>query len=148
MDSKAFIEIYNKTLKTLGFEKHGKFFIKNLPLLTLRFSLQRSAYSLGYYINIDMFANELERTNQEILKLRADINKRVWYSINGNGTDFFDLENISNENEAYNLLLESLTREFEWLNDNGIRGYLSKSPFLVKTINMDVREFIIKYFVE
>lgn len=148
MDSKAFIEIYNKILKNLGFEKHGKFFIKNLPLLTLRFSLQRSAYALGYYINIDMFANELKRTNEELLKIRADINKRVWYSLAGKGTDFFDLEKISNENEAYNLLSESITREYEWLNDNGIRGYLSKSTLFIKTINMEVREFIIKHFVE
>ena len=126
----------------LGFYSKNKSFYKSINSITLKFFVQRSAYSDVCYINFWIIIDGLH-SNENLFKLKiGDIIGRVIYVIGNEETDIITANDYSS---VTNLLQNStISQIVSSIEEGDVNGFLKTFPRLKSTLPLKTVKFLEK----
>ena len=131
IERKLFRSVCHKYLIDYGFNNNRGNYILNFPELRIVISLQRSAYSDSYYINLGYFFTEAGLGKDLPKAMDGDIRTRFSVEIGGKDYDLFELESISKETLLHSLQMNIKNYVSEINNIDTIQSLLKREPILL-----------------
>lgn len=143
-DFKAYIL---KVFYSLTFKKSKKIYIRDFGDYILRFDVQKSNYSNGYYFNYMIIVKELhQQVNVDDEKF-GDLEARLVFKIGERNTDILDIGNMSGD-EFEKEFERELTIIVSTIEKHGIRGYLVMLPQSLVRAPQYAKEYFVRLLQE
>lgn len=146
MENKTFKKILREYFKDIGYKSNKKCFYKDYGEIYLKFDLQKSNFSNGWYINYSIVIKELHPDEEVLDNWEHDASGRVIFNIDGGATDIAlieldDTKGIDSfKKDVYKGIADIVT-VFE---KGGLENYINTFPNLICIFSIWAQEYILE----
>lgn len=142
MDKKEFNKILRSYLISKGFEKKGKYFIKEAENVACVIGIQKSSYSESYYVNVGYIIKELNKSITAFRDVDGDIRARFSYQSTDKRIDLLELENITNNSQLLQMFDENADLIEAKMSINGLKEIINKRPSILYQTKINAKTFL------
>ena len=130
--------------KKFGYQKNKSYYYKSFEECYLKFDLEKSNFSNGWYINYSILIKELH-TDEDVLNTwKQDLSGRVIVEKDNTATDLIELDIFRDTDELKEKIEKGLIEIIVPFEKNEIQSYIEAFPQMLCTATIGAQEYMVK----
>ena len=144
LDNKDFKKIVNEIFKEYGFNRNKKCFYKDYGEIYLKFDLQKSNYSNGWYINYSIIIKDLHADEEVLDNWEQDLSGRVIFKPGKQSPDLMDLDNVGDIEQFKLMVHNGISGIICMIEQGGLKHYINNNPKMICTASIWAQEYMLE----